>query len=221
MLKRLLDEPALILTGRRKTLIIADLHMGILNFPDRSVIDKVTSLARKADDVMIVGDVKHDIGMRMREIREVEELIRALEGVGISKSEIAVIKGNHDGGIDSIIKTESSRGIRLDKIGLFHGHAMPNDDVLQAKTLIFAHAHPAVFIKDHVGGVKERVWLEGKAEINGEEKNLIVMPAFNDICASTSVNLEKPVGVFFKKWDYRKAEAIMLDGTLLGEIQML
>jgi len=221
MLKKLINEAALIVTGRKRRLIIADLHMGILSFPDNSVIEKVSELAEKVDEVIIAGDVKHDIGMRTWEIKEVEELIRALEVAGIDKSEITVVRGNHDGGIDTIIKTEGSRGIRIDDIGIFHGHAMPNDDVLSAKTLIFGHAHPAVFIQDQVGGVKERVWLEGEIEIDGEEKKIIVLPAFNDVCASTSVNLDKPVGVFFKIWDYRRAEAILLDGTFLGEVGIL
>jgi hypothetical protein len=221
MLKRILNEPALLLTGRNKKLIIADLHMGMFSYPDNSVIEKVSILAEKADQVIIAGDVKHDIGMRMREIKEVEQLIKALENVGVSKSEITIVKGNHDAGIENVIKTESSRGIRIEDIGIFHGHAMPDGEVLASKTLILGHAHPAIFIKDQVGGVKERVWLEWKLEINGDEKRVIVLPAFNDVCASTAVNREKPVGVFFKKWDYRRAEAILLDGTLLGEIQLL
>jgi|Deesub1362B_J571_1020462.scaffolds.fasta_scaffold00211_23 hypothetical protein len=221
MLKRILNEPALLMKGRTKRLIIADLHMGLLSFPDRTIIENVSKLATEVDELIIAGDVKHDIGMRIREIKEVEELIKKLNENGIDKSRITIVKGNHDGGIDEVIKTESSRGIRIGNTGVFHGHAMPDDDVLSSKTLIFGHAHPAIFIKDSVGGVKERVWLEGNVEINGENKQVIVLPAFNDVCASTSVNLEKPVGVFFKLWNYFQAEAILLDGTLLGQIEHL
>jgi len=159
--------------------------------------------------------------MRARELKEVEELIKAFEKSGIDKSEIRVVKGNHDGGIDAVIRTESSRGIRINDLGVFHGHAMPDDEVLEAGTLVFGHAHPAIYIEDKVGGIKERVWLEGEAELDGEKKKIIVLPAFNDVCASTSLNLDRPVGVFFKYWDFRKAEAILLDGMLLGEVGML
>ncbi|MFO7967615.1 MAG: metallophosphoesterase [Archaeoglobaceae archaeon] len=221
MLKRMLNEPALLLTGRNRKLIIADLHLGILRFSDNSLIEKASQLAEKADEVILAGDVKHDIGMRARETREVEKLIEGLESSGISTSDITVLKGNHDGGIDSVIRTEGTRGIRLDGLGIFHGHAIPDDDVLDASTLIFGHAHPAVLIKDEVGSFKERVWLEGKMDMDGEEKELIVLPAFNEVCASTSVNLERPAGVFFRRWDYHQAEATLLDGTLLGEIHFL
>lgn len=202
-------------------MIIADLHLGILHFSDDSLIEKASQLAESADEVILAGDVKHDIGMRARESREVEKLIEGFKSSGISSSDITVLKGNHDGGIEAIIKTEGTRGIRINNIGIFHGHAMPDDDVLEAKTLVFGHAHPAVLIRDEVGNFKERVWLEGKMDIDGEEKELIVLPAFNEVCASTSVNLERPAGVFFRWWNYQKAEATLLDGTLLGEVQLL
>lgn len=221
MLKRLLHEPALLLTGRKKKLIIADLHLGILRFSDKSLIEKASSLAEKADEVVLAGDVKHDIGMRAKESMEVEKLVEGFKSAGISSSDIKVLKGNHDGGIDSVIKTEGTRGIRINDIGVFHGHAMPHNDVLQAKTLVFGHAHPAVLIGDEVGSFKERVWLDGEMDIEGEEKELIVLPAFNEVCASTSVNLERPAGIFFKRWNYKKAEATLLDGTLLGEVETL
>ncbi len=223
MLRRVLNEPALLLTGRSRKLIIADLHLGILRFSDDSLIEKASQLAERADEVILAGDVKHDIGMRARESKEVEKLIDGLQNSGISPSDITVLKGNHDGGIDSVIRTEGTRGIRFNDIGVFHGHAIPDDDVLEAKTLVFGHAHPAVLIKDEVGSFKERVWLEGKMNMDGEEKELIVLPAFNEVCASTSVNLERPAGIFFRrwKWDYQQAEATLLDGTLLGQIQLI
>ncbi|MFP3910039.1 MAG: metallophosphoesterase family protein, partial [Archaeoglobaceae archaeon] len=204
-----------------RRLIIADLHLGILRFSDDSLVEKASSLGEMADEVILAGDVKHDIGMRSKEIKEVEKLIEGLKSAGLSSSDITVLKGNHDGGIDSVIKTEGTRGIRINDVGIFHGHAMPHDDVLQAKTLIFGHAHPAALIRDEVGSFKERIWLEGKMSMDGEEKELIVLPAFNEVCASTPVNLERPVGIFFRRWDYKKAEATLLDGTLLGKLEML
>jgi len=69
--------------------------------------------------------------------------------------------------------------------------------------------------------IKERVWLEGRVEIDGKEFEVIVMPAFNDLCASTAVNVERPAGVIFRRWDYKKAEVMLLDGTLLGKVEML
>ncbi len=202
------NEPAILLRGRRKILLVADLHIGLINFYDKKIIEKLKNLAEsvEADEVIVLGDLKHRIG-------RYHKLERLFDGFGIP---LAVVKGNHDGGLDCF-EVLSSKGVRIGKFGLFHGHAMPDDDVMKADTLIFAHAHPSVLIRDDVGGSKERVWVFG--EFDG--KKLVIMPAFNDLCASTPINVERPAGVLFKRWDYRSAEVIMLDGTYLGCLKLL
>lgn len=64
---------------------------------------------------------------------------------------ILVVKGNHDGGIGDLIEVASSHGIKIGKLGILHGHALPGDDVLRARTILLGHAHPAVLIRDEVG----------------------------------------------------------------------
>ncbi len=198
------NEPAMLLKGRRKILLVADLHIGFIDFYDKKIIEKLKNLAEsvEADEIIVLGDIKHRIGRYSR----LEKLF------GEFDVPLSVIKGNHDGGLDCF-EVLSSRGIRIGRFGLFHGHALPNDDVMEADVLIFAHAHPSVLIE----GVKVRVWIFGEFE----GKKVVVMPAFNDLCASTPVNIEKPAGFMFKRWDYRSAEAIMLDGTYLGSIRLL
>lgn len=196
------NTPALIVKNK---VVIADLHLGLFNFFDRFVIERALEVAELGDELIVLGDLKH-LGKKGK-IREF------VEAVG---SKLIVVKGNHDINFDVNVNLENSRGIRIGKYGFFHGHAFPSDDVLQAKKLIFAHAHPSIVLTDDVGGIKKRIWLEGEIEIDGDKKDLLVMPAFNDLCASTAVNLEKPAGVMFKKWDYKKARAILLDGTLLS-----
>jgi len=46
------------------------------------------------------------------------------------------------------------------------------------------------------------------------------MPVFNDLCASTPVNVDKPAGFLFRRWNYLNAYATLLDGTFLGEIKL-
>jgi|Deesub1362A_J573_1020465.scaffolds.fasta_scaffold00459_7 hypothetical protein len=224
MIKFIPDKPALMIGGREKLLIIADLHLGIVNFPERSVIKESANLVRDfdPDGVLILGDVKHDIGMRVKERKEVELLKNELLKSGVDEDNIILIRGNHDGGIDDIIRCESSRGIVIGKYGLFHGHAHPSDEVLQKKYLIFAHIHPAVYIEDVVGGIKKRVWLESEFYLDGESKRVVVMPAFNELCSSIALNVEKNKLPFRKRkekiWDLRNAKAILLDGIVLGKV---
>ncbi|HDD35860.1 MAG TPA: hypothetical protein ENF50_00115 [Archaeoglobus veneficus] len=201
-MKLIPNVPALLLKNK---VVIADVHLGLVSFFDKELIKQALNLAKYGDELIILGDLKH-IGKKGR-IKEFVEIF---------DKEITLVKGNHDVKINVNINIESSRGIRIGKYGLFHGHAFPSDDVLQAKKLIFAHAHPSILLTDEVGGLKERVWLEGKAEIDGEKKELLVMPAFNEMCASTAINVEKPAGVIFRKWNYKKSNAILLDGTLVS-----
>ncbi len=222
MLKRILFEPAVIIGGRRKILVIADLHLGILKIKQPELVNKLKNLIElnKIDEVIINGDLKHELGLRNFERKIIEDFTLNLENTGISRDNITLVKGNHDGGIDDLINTASPHGIRIGKVGILHGHALPSDDVLQAKTILVAHAHPAIALKDEFGVVKKRIWLEGEIVLNDDKKRIIIMPVFNNLCASTSVNLDRPAGVLFKRWNYLEAEAMLLDGTLLGKVKL-
>jgi hypothetical protein len=212
-IRRILNHPALLDNGRRKTLIVADLHIGIVSFPDK-VVDDVVSLVKStgAERLVVVGDAKHDVGKRFVELKACQELVIKVESEGVE--EVLFIRGNHDGGL------EAERYFIEGDTAFFHGHFIPNE-VLEAKRFVIAHAHPAVFIADEVSGFKERVWLEGFVEIDGENKEVIVMPAFNELCSSTAVNIERPAGTLFKLWDYSRAEIVLLDGTYLGRVEQV
>ncbi len=199
------NEPAMLLTGRRKLLLVADLHIGLVDFYDESIVDRLRNLAERleVDEILVLGDLKHRIG-------RYERLKRLFDGFDVP---LVVVKGNHDGGLDCF-EVLSSRGVRIGKFGLFHGHATPSDDVMEANTLVFAHAHPSVLVRDGVWGFKERVWVFGEFE----GKRIVVMPAFNDLCAFTPINVTKPAGVIFKKWNYGNADVVTLDGTYLGRV---
>ncbi len=181
--------------GRRA--VLADLHLGLVNFYDPFIVERLKSIAEKFDTLVIAGDIRH-LGKRSKYVSVLDEIKEM--------TELIVIRGNHD------IDVEGVKGVRIGKYGIFHGHAIPSDEVMQAKHLIFGHAHPSVFIQDDVGGYKERVFLIGEVE----DRKVTVLPAFNDLCASTAVNLERPAGFMFRRYDYRKWYAMLLDGTLIS-----
>ncbi|MBO8181440.1 MAG: metallophosphoesterase [Archaeoglobus sp.] len=220
MLKIIPDKPALLLEGRERWIVIADLHLGIVNFPDKSVIEEAVSLVEKerADGVIILGDLKHDIGLRNRERKEVELFKNSLFEIGIDEENIILVRGNHDGGLDDLIRIEPSSGFVFKNYGFFHGHANPSAKVVESKLLIFAHIHPAVMISDYVGGIKKRVWLSGEWDNLGRKTNVIVMPAFNELCSSIAVNVDRKIAERYKLWNL---SATMLDGTNLGSVEML
>ena len=198
---KVLNKPALLLSGRRKILVVADIHVGI-GYVDRSILDELKRLYELtgADELVIAGDFKHSLSARGVEVRLFQELRETLP--------VTLVRGNHDGGIEAV------RELKIGKVGIIHGHIKPGEGLEDCKLLIAGHAHPAVLIRHGAGGIKERVWLEGECEMQGVKRDVIVMPAFNELCASTAVNVEKPPGIF----DVRDFHATMLDGTYLGRV---
>lgn len=193
---KLLDDAVVI----GKKVVLADLHFGLVPFYDRELLEKALRLAEKFQTLIIAGDVKH-IGKRS----PVKDFLDELSNL----AEVLVVKGNHDIGIKGF------KVLKIGKYSIFHGHAIP-EDFMSSKAFIFAHAHPSVLIPSEVGGLKERAFLIGEVEMEGEKKRVLVLPAFNELCSSTAVNLEKPAGFMFRRFDYRKWDAILPDGTLLS-----
>ncbi len=188
-------EGDVVLIGKKA--VIADLHLGLLRYYDGEIIEKALSVAERVETLVVAGDLKH-IGKRGLWERFMSEV----GGV----TELVLVKGNHDIGL------EGEKGVRLGKYGIFHGHAIPDEEVWDAKVLIFGHAHPAFFVMDEAGGYRERVFLVGEVE----GKRVVVLPAFNDLCASTAVNLDRPAGFMFRRYDYKNWYAILSDGTILS-----
>lgn len=184
-----------------KKAIIADLHFGLVPFYDRELLEKVLKLAEKFQTLIIAGDVRH-LGKKSY----ARDFLDKISSV----AELIVIRGNHDVGINGF------KALRIGKFSIFHGHAMPGEEFMSSKVLIFAHAHPSVFIPSEVGGIKERAFLSGEVEIFGESRRVLVLPAFNELCSSTAVNLERPAGFMFRRFDYQSWEAILPDGTVLS-----
>gem|GEM_PF-69017 len=174
--------PALILEFEsRRYVFIADLHIGIeadfrakgIYIPQKAVNLLMFDLKKLISDLnpdilVIVGDLKHEIGFQKRTFYEVMSLMRGLLEKGLS---IIVIKGNHDGVIERFlsplgIQVVKSLVLKLEggkSIGVFHGHTWPDIPLLSCDLLIFAHIHPLYMLTPGGGrSFVERCWLRGK-----------------------------------------------------------
>ncbi|MFH0830428.1 MAG: metallophosphoesterase, partial [Candidatus Aenigmatarchaeota archaeon] len=136
---KFLPERALLLGGgKEKTLVIADLHIGlelelskkgITLPPQLPLLEKrIISLLdqSKAKKLILLGDIKHETsGIGWSELWDVPEFLQRLK----RKVKIDIIKGNHDGGIEDIapagVKVHEPSGFLLDDILLAHGQAWP------------------------------------------------------------------------------------------------
>ncbi len=170
MIKIIPNEPALLLkTGREKTLIIPDLHLGFekelaergIAYPSQTgkIFKRLKDLLDelKPDRMIFLGDIKHGTSMILQnEWREIpgffEKLLRYVD-------KIQVIPGNHDGHLEKLIPKKIDlapvRGLTLQdgrkKISLVHGHAWPMQESFNCDELIMAHHHFTIMLRDSSG----------------------------------------------------------------------
>lgn len=180
MLKLLMPHPAaLIKTGKTQTLVIADPHLGWENalqekgihLPSQTpkLLEKLKALLIevKPDVLLVLGDVKYTfVSSAPGEWRDIPEFFSE---IGKYVSEIGVIRGNHDGNLESMlpenVKMFPASGLVVGDVGLFHGHKWPSPSLLQCKTLIMGHLHPVVVFRDVAGfKITRQVWM--KADCN-------------------------------------------------------
>lgn len=233
------DVPALRMKGEEDWVVVADLHLGIevqlrrSGFSIPSQMPKMKaileSLARGTENLMILGDLKHKIpSVGHREDKEVRELLGRMLQV---YRRVVLVAGNHDGGISSALpegcEALSSRGTRVGKIGLLHGHVWPSEEVMGAKIVVMAHLHPALLMVDSLGTrSSEKCWVRAslvkervKERYSSCPGQLVVVPAFNPLLTGTPMNVEgaSMLGPFFKNGlvDMTSMKAHLLDGTYL------
>lgn len=251
MIKLIPGEPALIIrTAGQKTLVVADLHLGVegelaekgISLPSQTpkVKKRLLSLVERfePDRIIFLGDVKHGIPVASwQEWRELPALLEELA----KHAEVEVVPGNHDGDIEGMlpkgIVLHDVRGAKLgNSVGLLHGHAWPSLEVIDCKILIMGHMHPAIEIRDRYGGrIVEPVWLKVGLERSKLPKELrvkkkcpklVIMPAFGEMVGGAPVNREMSeelIGPIFKSGaaNVREAEVYLLDGTPLGKVGSL
>jgi len=221
MLSPLSGEPVLeLIHGEKRTLVVADLHIGLewglqesgIHIPSGTaeLANALLGCLKKsgAEELLFIGDLKHNVPRASgQEYRELPAFISEFTG----RARVNVIPGNHDGGIKNVLGAEADvvihpvSGIVMDGVGFLHGHTWPGEPLLRCGTIVCAHNHPKVRLTDEVGhAVTERVWLRSPLaaqplverypdlRVGDVPRELIVMPAFNPRCGGMVVN-EEPV----------------------------
>ncbi|MEF8854616.1 MAG: phosphoesterase, partial [Haloarculaceae archaeon] len=183
-------------------------------------------------------DLGHDIGDPWREEREeIADLLAAVT----DRVPVTLVKGNHDGDLDTLIAdmglavdVTPTDGTRLGDVGFVHGHTWPSPAVLAADVVCAGHEHPVVRLEDEVGGYRlERAWLRGELnlapfmdshsdEVTGAGGELVVFPAFNALSGGTWVNVagQEFLAPFLPE-GLADGEAWLLDGTRLGPFEAI
>lgn len=235
-MKFLYNAPALFHKG---ALIVGDTHFGMeAKLRRKGIYDDQFSMRlfnklkelveqHKAKKVIFLGDVKEDITMLDRTSEEILSRLSML-------CEVVVVRGNHDGGIDSFRKAEvsPSEGIVYEGLGLIHGHSWPADELMECKYLVMGHQHPMVSVTDAFGRKHtEPAWLIAPPNVDkiaerypdaNRKIELIMMPAFNPL-VGTVVKKDKRerLGPILNNKLFKLSDAIVfrLDGTRLGKLE--
>ena len=170
--------PALLIGGSKRTLVIADLHIGWETELSRKGIYIPTQTAKlleeaekaieafKPQKLVILGDLKHTIvGVEAEEWKEIPHFLETLNSM---VKEVIVVPGNHDGGLSTLlpenIRLESSDGIAINGVALLHGHTWPNPKLLEYEVMVIGHVHPVVSFREFGFRFVQRVWFIASCE---------------------------------------------------------
>jgi hypothetical protein len=240
-----------------RALVVADLHIGWerlltqkgVHLPSQTpklkqqLLDLIAKT--KPTQLIVLGDVKDAItNPPIEEWKDIPEFFETLHH---KVKEIQVVVGNHDGNLERLLpeKTEivAASGTSFGNVGLFHGHAWPAPELLNCKSLVTAHVHPTVAIRDPMGlRITKQVFVKASCDSkklakavpkNNEQQvsevlQLFILPSFNQFLGGRPINKPKKkketyIGPIMRSGcvNMNNAEVYLLDGTFLGTVKQL
>jgi putative SbcD/Mre11-related phosphoesterase len=236
-------EPALLLEGQKRHLVVTDLHIGFesslaenkifvgKNTTLNESITKISSLieSQSADGIILLGDIKSGINrISKNEWSEVPEFLRKIS----EKAEVILVPGNHDANISRLVPEGvtliSSIGMVLEDVLLTHGHAMPPENFGHVSKIVMGHLHPVFFDEDSVLN-GQRVWVSLKTRkeylfpSSSGDINITIVPSFNRYFYATKKRQYKRSisPIIDKVKGAITARIVTLDGTIIGDESLL
>ena len=170
---------ALIKEEKKRTLVIADPHIGWENalqekgihIPSQTprILSKLVALLQehKPDALLILGDVKFTVvTTEMGEWHDVPDFFTELQR---HVNDISIVRGNHDANLEPLlpekVKMLPATGTVVGDVGLFHGHKWPSPALLKCRTLVMGHVHPVVVFRDPSGfRLTRQVWVKADCD---------------------------------------------------------
>lgn len=170
--------------------VISDLHLGFenvlqnygINIP-RIQIDEIIEelenvLSLGIEELIINGDVKHEFSQNLPvEWKDVINLLEFLSG----EVKISIIRGNHDNFLPAILKkfpeVRFEEAMDVNEYTILHGHKKIDS---LTNRLILGHEHPAVKLRDEVGGFYRYSCFLKLGDV-------IVLPAFSPLMKGTDM----------------------------------
>ncbi len=177
-------------SGEKRILVVGDLHLGYEEFLNRSGVfvsrrlfeemieyfDRVFERVGKVEEIVLLGDVKHDFGRIMRQ--EWNDFGKLIEYLRKRSGKIVIVRGNHDKIIGPVAERSGVEVLELYRAGeicFFHGERnFPEIYDDKIKIWVMGHWHPAVKISDGVKVEKYKCFLVGKSK----KKEIVIVPSF-------------------------------------------
>ncbi|MBI2632224.1 metallophosphoesterase [Candidatus Pacearchaeota archaeon] len=174
-----------------RVLVVGDIHFGSVGGVggidlNRQKYDEMISELEvvfekigKIDKVIILGDLKDEFSSLLKEERYgIVNLFDYLEG---KRSEIVVVRGNHDNFLLNII---GKRGYDLKNFYIWRRYCFLHGDSdykeiynKEIKVWMMGHLHPAINLREGIKEERYKCFLEG--EFKG--KKIIILPSFIDV----------------------------------------
>tara|TARA_B100000029_G_scaffold144286_1_gene139511 strand:- start:200 stop:955 length:756 start_codon:yes stop_codon:yes gene_type:complete len=237
------SEPALILEGEKKYLVITDLHIGFENeFATNKIelgknssinetIKKLKKLIKieKPESTILLGDIKSSINrISDTEWKEIPHFFEAIK----KETNLILVPGNHDANIQHLtphdVTVTNSIGLVIEDTLLTHGHTLPTKNFSNVKKIIMGHIHPVFFNNSSLLN-GERVWISLKARkeqifpSTDSEIEITIMPSFNPYFYATQKKFYKKSisPIIHKLKSVTEAKIVTLDGAIIGNESML
>ena len=231
-------KPVLVLEGKKKSIIAADIHIGFensmalngifigKNSTTNESIQELTEIIdlEKPDSVILLGDVKSSIkNITSSEWDEVPLFFKKIR----EKCDVILVPGNHDANIQRLIPDNismiSSTGMADENILFTHGHVMPSDNFSHVDKIIMGHLHPVFFQEGSIIN-GQRVWVSIKTEKENifpnktGEIEITILPSFNKYFYATHRRQyrKSTSPIISRIKTISKAKIITLDGTIIG-----
>ena len=218
-----------------RSLVIADLHIGLeLALMDEGTflpIDQYSDIKRKILDwvdlytpeqIIINGDFKHEFGRASKQ--EWTEILDLWDTLAKKNVRLEVVRGNHDNYLITVLKKRDKEikdpSYSIDRYFFSHGHKEV-DIPLDSEVVILAHEHPAIVLRDEIGGRhKFKCLLYG----TWQDKTVIVLPALSPLSGGSVINgrtQDKLFSPFLRKIELDTFKPIVMDKSKLLEFPTL
>ncbi len=233
------SRPAMVLEGRKKSLVVADIHIGfesglaaggITVGKGSTVGQAVSELSEmireeRPDSVVLLGDVKSSIrGIARQEWDDVPYFLGRIR----EQCDVVLVPGNHDAGIQRLapdgVSLTGPAGVVEEGALLTHGHAMPSGNFSHVDRIIMGHVHP-VFFEDGSVLNGQRVWVSLRAARQdifpdrSGELEVTIVPSFNRYfyAAHKGRRRRSTSPIIERIRDVASARIVTLDGDIIGD----